>query len=95
MFLVFIFFNSEIVKSGIPKLHLANTIIVVVFLLSILYILSLINGSLFFFLPTLNIITLSYGHSHLSALLLIVIPIVWFKINKINNKFNSLSTAFN
>jgi len=88
MFLVFIFFNSEIVKSGIPKLHLANTIIVVVFLLSILYILSLINGSLFFFLPTLNIITLSYGHSHLSALLLIVIPIVWFKINKINNKFN-------
>lgn len=77
-FLVFSFFYSAFHSRKIEKEHIFLAVLLILFVLSFFFILLFVFPSLSAFLPTLNLLTLSYGHSHFAAILLLVLPIVWW-----------------
>lgn len=54
------------------------TILFVVILLSLFLFITFIFENALSFLPILNLITLTFGHSHLAAILLLALPISWW-----------------
>lgn len=82
---IILFFSSFKTQKNVKVFELVYTFLVLGVVLSLLFLISLFSSSTFGFLPTINTLTLTYGHSHFAAYLLLLIPIAWWFF--LSNKF--------
>jgi O-antigen ligase len=78
IFLSFSFFHAAFNLNKIKKEYVFLTILLVIFSLSFFFIATFVFSTIANFLPPLNLITLSYGHSHYASFLLFAIPLSWW-----------------
>lgn len=78
LFTTFIFFHSLFKSHKLEVEKVFLSFLTVIFSLSLYFLASLIFKNISYFLPPLNLITLSYGHSHFAFFVLTFLPIVWW-----------------
>ena len=77
-FVFFIFFRSLDSSKIIKRSEIVSFILILGLVYSFFYIFFFVFPSFNHMLSSINIITLIYGHSHLAAILLLIIPLVWW-----------------
>ncbi|MBP7700838.1 O-antigen ligase family protein [Candidatus Woesebacteria bacterium] len=91
-FCIFMFFLSLGESRIFSKSDFISTFLIIGIVFSIFFIVFFSFSNLTFFLPPLNIFTAVNGHSHMAAVLLILIPLSWIFAS--SNKYSNFSHRY-